>query len=199
MKQCRVRQCITGPKNYLGVLNLPNRQVNSTCKKPRKRIISTDEKWVHAPTFHFLEMYMIQEDIKAILPQGVFLLDVKEDFHQGVVKCVIDAEKPVDLNLTTTVSRTINDSGILEEQYPEGMALHVSSAGVDTPLKYDYQYRKNIDRVISITVVKDGKPYSTEAQILAVTDDSVQIQRSGVAEEWIPIADIIHAKVLIKF
>jgi ribosome maturation factor RimP len=142
---------------------------------------------------------MIQEDIKAILPQGVFLLDVKEDFHQGVVKCVIDAEKPVDLNLTTTVSRTINDSGILEEQYPEGMALHVSSAGVDTPLKYDYQYRKNIDRVISITVVKDGKPYSTEAQILAVTDDSVQIQRSGVAEEWIPIADIIHGKVLIKF
>ena len=142
---------------------------------------------------------MIQEDIKAILPQGVFLLDVKEDFHQGVVKCVIDAEKPVDLNLTTTVSRTINDSGILEEQYPEGMALHVSSAGVDTPLKYDYQYRKNIDRVISITVVKDGKPYSTEAQILAVTDDSVQIQRSGVAEEMIPIADIIHAKVLIKF
>ena len=142
---------------------------------------------------------MIQEDIKAILPQGVFLLDVKEDFHQGVVKCVIDAEKPVDLNLTTTVSRTINDSRILEEQYPEGMALHVSSAGVDTPLKYDYQYRKNIDRVISITVVKDGKPYSTEAQILAVTDDSVQIQRSGVAEEWIPIADIIHAKVLIKF
>ena len=142
---------------------------------------------------------MIQEDIKAILPQGVFLLDVKEDFHQGVVKCVIDAEKPVDLNLPTTVSRTINDSGILEEQYPEGMALHVSSAGVDTPLKYDYQYRKNIDRVISITVVKDGKPYSTEAQILAVTDDSVQIQRSGVAEEWIPIADIIHAKVLIKF
>ena len=142
---------------------------------------------------------MIQEDIKAILPQGVFLLDVKEDFHQGVVKCVIDAEKPVDLNLTTTVSRTINDSGILEEQYPEGMALHVSSAGVDTPLKYDYQYRKNIDRVISITVVKDGKPYSTEAQILAVTDDSVQIQRSGVAEEWIPIADIIQAKVLIKF
>ena len=154
---------------------------------------------MHAPTFHFLEMHMIQEDIKALLPQGVFLLDVKEDFHQGVVKCVIDAEKPVDLNLTTTVSRTINDSGILEEQYPEGMALHVSSAGVDTPLKHDYQYRKNIDRVISITVVNDGKPYSTEAQILAVTDDSVQIQRSGVAEEWIPIADIIHAKVLIKF
>ena len=82
----------------------------------------TDEKWVHAPTFRFLEMYMIQEDIKALLPQGVFLLDVKEDFHQGVVKCVIDAEKTVDLDLTTSISRTINDSGILDELYQ--MAWH---------------------------------------------------------------------------
>ena len=159
----------------------------------------TDEKWVHAPTFRFLEMYMIQEDIKALLPQDVFLLDVKEDFHQGVLKCVIDAEKPVDLDLTTTISRAINNSGILDELYPNGMALHVSSAGVDTPLKHDYQYRKNIGRVISITIDMDGKPYSSEAQILAVKDDKVLIQRSKVADEWIPILDIIHAKVLIKF
>ena len=158
-----------------------------------------DEKWVHAPTFRFLEMYMIQEDIKALLPQDVFLLDVKEDFHQGVLKCVIDAEKPVDLDLTTTISRAINDSGILDELYPNGMALHVSSAGVDTPLKHDYQYRKNIGRVISITIDIDGKPYSSEAEILAVNDDKVLIQRSKVADEWIPILDIIHAKVLIKF
>lgn len=142
---------------------------------------------------------MIQEDIKALLPQDVFLLDVKEDFHQGVLKCVIDAEKPVDLDLTTTISRAINDSGILDELYPNGMALHVSSAGVDTPLKHDYQYRKNIGRVISITIDIDGKPYSSEAQIMAVKDDKVLIQRSKVADEWIPILDIIHAKVLIKF
>ena len=159
----------------------------------------TDEKWVHAPTFLFLEMHMIQEDIKALLPQGVFLLDVKEDFHQSVVNCVIDAEKPVDLDLTTTVSRAINDSGILDKEYPEGMVLHVSSAGIDTPLKHDYQYRKNIGRVINITVETDGKPYSTEAQLLEFADDSVLIQRPSAADEWIPIADIIHAKVLIKF
>ena len=142
---------------------------------------------------------MIQEDIKAILPPGVFLLDVKEDFHQSVVNCIIDAEKPVDLDLTTTVSRAINDSGILEKQYPEGMILNVSSAGIDTPLKHVYQYQKNSGRVINITVEKDGKPYSTEVQLLAVTNDSVLIQRSSAADEWIPIADIIHAKVLVKF
>ena len=159
----------------------------------------TDEKWVHAPTFRFLEMDMIQKHIKALLPDGVFLLDLKEDYHQSVVNCVIDAEKPVDLDLTTTVSRAINDSGILDKEYPDGMALQVSSAGVDTPLKHDYQYRKNIGRVISITVDIDGKPYSSKAQILAVTNDKVLIQRSGAADEWIPIMDIIHAKVIVKF
>ena len=159
----------------------------------------TDEKWVHAPTFRFLEMDMIQKHIEALLPDGVFLLDIKEDYHQCVVNCVIDAEKPVDLDLTTTVSRAINDSGILDKEYPEGMALQVSSAGIDAPLKYVYQYRKNIGRVIGITIKKNGDHYSTEAQLLDVSNDSILIKRTNSADEWVSITDIIHAKVLIKF
>ena len=159
----------------------------------------TDEKWVHAPTFRFLEMDMIQKHIKALLPDGVFLLDLKEDYHQCVVNCVIDAEKPVDLDLTTSVSRAINDSGILDKEYPDGMALQVSSAGIDAPLKYVYQYRKNIGRVIGITIKKNGNHYSAEAQLLDVSNDSILIKRTNSADEWVSITDIIHAKVLIKF
>jgi len=159
----------------------------------------TDEKWVHAPTFRFLEMDMIQKHIEALLPDGVFLLDLKEDYHQCVVNCVIDAENPVDLDLTTTVSRAINDSGILDKEYPDGMVLQVSSAGIDAPLKYVYQYRKNIGRVIRITVEKNGNHYSTEAQLLDVSNDSVLIERTNSTDEWVLITDIIHAKVLIKF
>ena len=159
----------------------------------------TDEKWVHAPTFRFLEMDMIQKHIEALLPDGVFLLDLKEDYHQCVVNCVIDAEKPVDLDLTTSVSRAINDSGILDKEYPDGMVLQVSSAGIDAPLKYVYQYRKNIGRVIGITIKKNGNHYSAEAQLLDVSNDSILIKRTNSADEWVSITDIIHAKVLIKF
>ena len=144
-------------------------------------------------------MDMIQKHIKALLPDGVFLLNVKEDYHQGVVNCVIDAEKPVDLDLTTTVSKAINDSGILDKEYPDGMVLQVSSAGIDAPLKYVYQYQKNIGRVIRITVEKNGNHYSAEAELLDVTNDSVLIKRTNSADEWVSITDIIHAKVLIKF
>ena len=154
---------------------------------------------MHAPTFLFLKMKMIQEHIKALLPDGVFLLDVKEDYNQSVVNCIIDAEKPVDLNLTTTVSRAINDSGILDKEYPGGMALHVSSAGIDAPLKYIYQYKKNIGRVLSITTEKNANQYSIEAQLMDVSNDSILIRRTNSTDEWIYITDIIHAKVLIKF
>ena len=159
----------------------------------------TDEKWVHAPTFRFLEMDMIQKHIKALLPDGVFLLDLKEDYHQSVVNCVIAAEKPVDLDLTTSVSRAINDSGILDKEYPDGMVLQVSSAGIDAPLKYVYQYQKNIGRVIRITVEKNGNHYSTETKLLDVSNDSVLLERTNFTDEWVSITDIIHAKVLIKF
>ena len=154
---------------------------------------------MHAPTFRFLEMDMIQKHIEALLPDGVFLLDLKEDYHQCIVNCVIDAEKPVDLDLTTTVSKAINDSGILDKEYPDGMVLQVSSAGIDTPLKYVYQYRKNIGRVIGITIKKNGNHYSAEAQLLDVSNDSILIKRTNSADEWVLITDIIHAKVLIKF
>ena len=159
----------------------------------------TDEKWVHAPTFRFLEMDMIQKHIEALLPDGVFLLDLKEDYHQCIVNCVIDAEKPVDLDLTTSVSKAINDSGILDKEYTDGMVLQVSSAGIDAPLKYVYQYRKNIGRVIRITVEKNGNHYSAESQLLDVSNDSILIQITNSADEWVSITDIIHAKVLIKF
>ena len=144
-------------------------------------------------------MDMIQKHIEALLPDGVFLLDLKEDYHQCVVNCVIDAENPVDLDLTTTVSRAINDSGILDKEYPDGMVLQVSSAGIDAPLKYVYQYQKNIGRVIRITVEKNGNHYSAEAQLLDVSNDSILIKRTNSADEWVSITDIIHAKVLIKF
>jgi ribosome maturation factor RimP len=60
-------------------------------------------------------MDILKEDIKSLLPNGVFLVDLKEDNRRRMLNCVIDAENPVDLNLTTSVSKDIHKSGILEK------------------------------------------------------------------------------------
>ena len=144
-------------------------------------------------------MDILKEDIKSLLPSGVFLIDLREDDRRTMLDCVIDAEKPVDLNLTTSISKDIHKSGILEKSYPKGMSLSVSSVGIDAPIKEAYQFKKNINKSISVSTIKDGKVYSIKAVIIDVKDDYVEIKREGFDNEFVPIAEIVHAKLIIKF
>lgn len=144
-------------------------------------------------------MDILKEDIKSLLPSGVFLIDLREDDRRRMLNCVIDAENPVDLNLTTSISKDIHKSGILEKLYPKGISLSVSSVGIDASIKEAYQFKKNINKSISISMIKDGKAYSIKAVIVDVKDDYVEIKRKGFDNEFIPIAEIDHAKLIIKF
>ena len=144
-------------------------------------------------------MDILKEDIKSLLPNGVFLIDLREDDRRRMLNCVIDAEKPVDLNLTTSISKDIHKSGILEKLYPKGISLSVSSVGIDASIKEAYQFKKNINKSISISRIKDGKAYSIKAVIVDVKDDYVEIKRKGFDNEFISIAEIDHAKLIIKF
>ena len=144
-------------------------------------------------------MDILKEDIKSLLPSGVFLIDLREDDRRRMLNCVIDAENPVDLNLTTSISKDIHKSGILEKLYPKGISLSVSSVGIDASIKEAYQFKKNINKSISISMIKDGKAYSIKAVIVDVKDDYVEIKRKGFDNELIPIAEIDHAKLIIKF
>jgi len=144
-------------------------------------------------------MDILKEDIKSLLPNGVFLIDLKEDNRRRMLNCVIDAENTVDLNLTTSISKNIHKSGVLEKLYPKGMSLSVSSLGIDAPIKEQYQFRKNINKSISLSMIRDGKTYSFKATIVDVKDDCIEIKRKGFDNEWVPITQIDHAKLVVKF
>lgn len=155
---------------------------------------------MQAPTFYLLDgMDILKENIRSLLPEGVFLIDLKEDSQRRTLNCVIDSENPVDLDLTTSISKNIHKSGILETDYSQGISFSVSSVGIDAPIKEAYQFKKNIDKSISLGMTKDGKPYSIKAKIVNVKDDSIEIKRKGFNNEWVPISEINHAKLIISF
>ena len=58
--------------------------------------------------------------------------------------------------------------------------------------------KKNINKSISLSMIKDGKTYSIKAVIIDVKDDYVEIKREGFDNEFVPIAEIVHAKLIIK-
>ena len=68
-----------------------------------------------------------------------------------------------------SVSRNVEHNLDREE---EDFELHVSSAGLDKPLRHINQYVKNIGRRIE-TVLKDGK--KIEGELLKITDDAMFI------------------------
>ncbi len=91
----------------------------------------------------------------------------------------------------------------------EDYELHVSSAGLDKPLKVLRQYQKNIGRELEVDPV-EGKPF--KAKLIRVDEQVVELEpvaskgkkKKKVEEEeheaiTMSFSEIKHAKIVIKF
>ena len=71
----------------------------------------------------------------------------------------------VDLKTTTSIAREIRNSEIITSKYPGGVQIEVTSPGIDAPLTYPFQYKKNINRSINIKMIESMEPF-----LLKLTD-----------------------------
>ena len=120
------------------------------------------------------------------------------------VKVFIDGDNGVSIESCIRFNRKLYK--MIEEKniFPEGdFSLEVSSPGIDEPLKFHRQYKKNIGRNVQIVFndasVKDGK-------LLEVTDNDIVLQQAeGKGKKIIthqlviPIINIKTITVQIKF
>lgn len=115
------------------------------------------------------------------------------------ITILVDSDEGIKIDECSTISRELGNEleGIIEDAF----TLEVSSPGVDTPLKLERQYRKNIGRKLKVTL-NDGTEIKGELlsyendvagiqpeKIKKITPEPVSIQRS----------DIKEAKVIITF
>ena len=56
-------------------------------------------------------MDKLRQDIEQLLPDGVFLMDINEDPHRGMVRCFVDSEKSISLDQTSKIVKSIAFSG----------------------------------------------------------------------------------------
>ena len=101
----------------------------------------------------------IEEKLRAeVERRGLILLDLVQRGQRNskVLEVIIDSEQGVGLDELTELSRWIG--GLFDEHedaVPGRYRLEVSSGGLDRPLQFDWQYRKNIGRLIKLSF-KDG-------------------------------------------
>ena len=64
----------------------------------------------------------------------------------------MDAEHDICLDETTEIAKRILASKDIQSMYSNGLKIEVSTPGITAPLEYDYQFKKNIGRKLSISL-----------------------------------------------
>ena len=87
--------------------------------------------------------------------EDVFLVEVKV-IPGNNIKIFLDADEGITIEKCIKINRALYNQIEESELFPNGdFSLEVSSPGIDEPLKLQRQYKKNIGRIVEITMI-DG-------------------------------------------
>lgn len=134
-------------------------------------------------------------------PLGVHGLDVEavEITPAGkrrVLRIAVDKDGGVTMDDVSEATRTID--GVLESSDVMGempYTLEVTSRGVDRPLTLPRHWRRNVDRLVKVTL-SDGSSFT--GRILATDEAGATVEVSGV-ERAVRLDEVDKALVQIEF
>ncbi len=141
----------------------------------------------------------LKHKIEQLLPKGVFLMDMNEDPHKALLRCFIDSEDSISLDLTTSIAKSIRNSGLLDTIFPEGTSLEVSTLGLSEPLTQPFQYRKNVGRLMNLTYDKKGYRKHTEAELVGFKDSILFLKNENKGHFQLALENILQAKIIVQF
>ena len=114
------------------------------------------------PTFLLIRpMDYVKNTIESLIPADCAIIDYNDFSKSGKIKLIIDSSSGIDLESTSILAKKIKKSETINDFYPNGVQLEISSPGIDADLIYSFQYSKNIGRKIKI--------YTTDDRELIVT------------------------------
>lgn len=98
------------------------------------------------------------------------------------------------VRITRQIQHLISEKNLLSEDF----RLEVSSPGLDYPLREDWQFVKNIGRLLKIQVTGEKGPKELSGRLMDVQSDGITLATEKT--EWTPrFPDIISARVLPEF
>lgn len=113
-----------------------------------------------------------------------------------VLRIAVDKDGGVTMDDVAAATRTID--GVLEASDVMGelpYTLEVTSRGVDRPLTLPRHWRRNVDRLVKVTVT-DGSSWT--GRIVSTDDDGATVDVAGV-QRTVAFAEVDKALVQIEF
>jgi len=138
----------------------------------------------------------------AVSEAGFFLEEVQtaSPGSHRIVTCVVDGETPLNLDQVTVASRVISELlDTAEFMGDTPFTLEVTSPGVDRPLTQPRHWRKNLTRLIKVTLDDGTITIGRLTEFNETNATLVENIKGRIKEHTIALADIKRAVVEIEF
>ncbi len=112
-----------------------------------------------------------------------------------VFEVIVDSEAGVDFNSCRAVHREVEALLDAAPGVSESYRLDVTSPGIDRPLEFEWQYRKNIGRKVLIETSDDKV---INGRIKGIENELVVVEKGSSSEE-VAMSNISKAVIEIEF
>lgn len=131
---------------------------------------------------------------------NLFLVEVRirGDKRQPIFEIFADTETGITLKECEMLTRELQDCIDMDEAFPENYRLNVSSPGLDKPLIWDFEFKRNIGQKLIIKLQSAKGAIEKIGKLTGFDKTSLQLSSDGMTEE-IDRSEIIEAKVKIKW
>ena len=149
------------------------------------------------PTFLLIRpMDRVKNTIKSLIPSDCTIINYNDFSKSGKIKLIIDSFDGIDLNSTSILAQKIKKSDTINEFYPNGLQLEISSPGIDSDLKLPFQFSKNIGRKLKISTFNEQELVIT---LTDSSDDGINGEDKNGKQINLTYDQIQNAKVIIEF
>ena len=136
--------------------------------------------------------------VEGHLLRGQILLDAKEDLRGNYLRIIVDSEKDITLNDTASLTKALRDSTEIDSMYPNGYRLEVSTPGLDNSLKLPFQYKKNINRSLTVSYLENKIEKKIKGKLVNVYERNIELISSSKSI-ILDYEQIVDAKVNVSF
>jgi ribosome maturation factor RimP len=109
----------------------------------------------------------------------------------------VDTESGITLEQITYLNREISDILDMKYGFKDGHRLEVSSPGLDKPLRFLWQYKKNIDRELLVTYLEHGNTTTISGSLRKVSENEI-VLKNNKKETSIAFSNIKKARVKVR-
>ena len=123
---------------------------------------------------------------------------VRGDRRNPVFEIFADSEQGITLGQCERLSRSIQDELDMDETFRGNYRLNVSSPGLDHPLKEDWEFKKNLGKMVRVNYEQDGQPKEVEGKLKDFSDRLLILEREQETVE-VDRQTVTRVKVKIQW